>query len=63
MKKILLSIVALCCTIVAGAQSTDEISAIKDSLQVGDTLTLSIWRDGETMDITITLVDTNDVYS
>lgn len=44
-------------------KTTDEISAIKDSLQVGDTLTLSIWRDGETMDITITLVDTNDVYS
>lgn len=28
MKKILLSIIALCCTVVAGAQSTDEISAI-----------------------------------
>ena len=28
MKKILLSIIALCCTFVAGAQSTDQISAI-----------------------------------
>ena len=44
-------------------ETTDEISAIKDSLKVGDTMTLSIWRDGETMEITITLVDTNDVYS
>lgn len=33
MKKILLSIVALCCTVVAGAQTTDQISAI---LQVGN---------------------------
>ena len=33
MKKILLSIVALCCSMAAGAQSTDEISAI---LQHGD---------------------------
>ena len=33
MKKILLSIVALCCTVVAGAQQTDQISAV---LQVED---------------------------
>lgn len=33
MKKILLSIVALCCTMAAGAQQTDQISAI---LQVGN---------------------------
>lgn len=33
MKKILLSIMALCCTLAAGAQATDQISAI---LQVGD---------------------------
>ena len=33
MKKILLSIIALCCTLAAGAQATDQISAI---LQVGN---------------------------
>ncbi len=33
MKKILLSIIALCCTVVAGAQQTDQISAV---LQVGN---------------------------
>ena len=33
MKKILLSIMALCCTVVAGAQETDQISAV---LQVGN---------------------------
>ncbi len=44
-------------------ETTEEISSIKDSLQVGDTMTLSIWRDGESLEITITLMDTNDVYS
>ena len=44
-------------------RTTEDITKIKDELQVGDTMTLTIWRDGETMDIIITLVDTNDVYS
>ena len=43
--------------------TTEEISKIKDALQVGDTMTMTVWRDGETMEITISLVDTNDVYS
>ena len=42
---------------------TTEVSAIKDKLEVGDTMVLTIWRDGETFDVEITLVDTNDVYS
>ena len=44
-------------------KTTQEISEMKDALKVGDTMRMTIWRDGETMDITITLVDTNDVYS
>ena len=44
-------------------KTTQEISEMKDALKVGDTMTMTIWRNGETMDITITLVDTNDVYS
>ena len=44
-------------------RTTEEISKIKDELQVGDTMTMSVWRDGESMEITITLVDTNDIYS
>ena len=31
-------------------------------LSVGDTLVLSIWRDGEEFDVTVTLVDMNRVY-
>ena len=44
-------------------KTTEEISRIKDTLEVGDGMTLTIWRDGESLDITIVLVDTNDVYS
>ena len=42
MKKILLSIVALCCTEAVGAQSTDQISAI---LQKGDATTVYYGQD------------------
>ena len=42
---------------------TSEVSDIKDSLEVGDTMVLTIWRDGESFDVEIELVDTNDVYS
>ncbi len=42
MKKILLLIVALCCTVAAGAQSTDQISAI---LQKGDATTVYYGQD------------------
>jgi len=42
--------------------STDEVLAIKDRKNVGDTLKFSIWRNGEELTFTITLVDTNDIY-
>ena len=43
--------------------TTEEISRIKDEMQVGDKMILLVWRNGETMEISISLVDTNDVYS
>ena len=43
--------------------TTEEISAIKDTLQVGDSMVLTVWRDGKTNDYSILLVDTLDVYS
>lgn len=41
---------------------TSEVIEIKDAHQVGDTLILSIWRPEGEMEITITLMDTNDIY-
>ena len=43
-------------------KATDDVNAIKNELQVGDTMTFQIWRDGEELEITVTLVDTNDIY-
>lgn len=40
----------------------DEVNAIKNELSVGDTMTFTVWRDGETAEITVTLMDTNDIY-
>ena len=42
--------------------TTHEVNAIKEALSVGDTMTLTVYRDGETFDVTVTLMDTNDVY-
>jgi serine protease Do len=42
--------------------TTEEVVAIKDAHAVGDRLTFSIWRPEETLEITITLMDTNDIY-
>lgn len=42
--------------------TTAEVSAIKDALQVGDTLTLTIYRSGETFDVDVVLVDSSSVY-
>lgn len=43
-------------------KTTQEMLDIKNELQVGDTMRLSIWRDGETLEIEVKLVDTNDLY-
>ena len=42
--------------------TTYDVNAIKDGMHVGDPLTLTLYRDGKTFDVTITLVDTNDIY-
>lgn len=42
--------------------TSDDILAIRDSLQVGDVITFTIWRDGESSDIDVVIGDMNDVY-
>lgn len=41
--------------------TTYDVSAAKDGLKVGDTVTLTIYRDGKTFDVDVKLVDTNDI--
>ena len=41
---------------------TDDVLAIRDAMQIGDTMTLTIYRDGETFDIEIELFDLSKLY-
>ncbi len=42
--------------------TTKEVADIKDQFGVGDELLFTIWREGETFEVSVALVDTNDVY-
>ena len=44
------------------AKSSNDILRVRDSLQVGDTITFTIWRDGKTFDKDVALVEYSDVY-
>ena len=41
---------------------SDDVVAVKNQLQVGDTIHFTIWRDGETLEFDVVLMDTNDIY-
>lgn len=42
--------------------ATKEVAEIKDQFQVGDELIFQIWRGGEIFEVSVALVDTNDIY-
>lgn len=44
------------------AESADQINAIKNTLEVGDIMMFTVWRDGEELEFEVALVDTNSVY-
>ncbi len=41
---------------------TKQVAEIKDQFSVGDELLFKIWRDGEIFEVSVALIDTNDVY-
>ena len=41
---------------------TSEVSDIKNALGVGDSLSLTLWRDGETFSVNVKLVEASDIY-
>lgn len=41
---------------------TDDVNLIKDGYKVGDSIILTIFRDGETFDAEVLLVDMNEIY-
>ena len=42
---------------------TRQVLEIKEQFQVGDELSFTIWRDGETFEVRVALMDTNDIYN
>ena len=42
--------------------TTDDVAAIRDTLSVGDEMTLTVWRDGKTFEATIHLMEMSDLY-
>ena len=43
-------------------RTTDDVNELKNGLQVGDVMSFTIWRQGELLEIDVTLMDTNDIY-
>lgn len=44
-------------------KTTDDVAEIKSELSVGDSIHFKIWRDGETFEVDVVLMDTNDIYN
>ena len=44
------------------AKTTEDIVRVKNALYVGDSITFTIWRNGEIFDVAVVLVDFNDIY-
>ena len=43
-------------------RKTSELNDLKNKLQVGDLINLKFWRDGKELQLSIKLMDTNEVY-
>ena len=44
-------------------KTTDDVAEIKSGLSVGNSIHFKIWRDGETFEVDVVLMDTNDIYN
>ena len=42
--------------------ATEEVAAIRDTKSVGDSMRFTIWRQGETFEVDVLLMETNDIY-
>lgn len=44
-------------------ETTEDVSAVKDSLEIGSTMHFTIWRSGKTLEFDVELMDANDIYN
>ena len=42
--------------------SNADLAGIKAGLKIGDTINFTVWRDGKTFDVSVKLMDANDIY-
>ncbi len=42
--------------------TTEDVNRIKNTMKVGDEIQFRVWRDGETIQVSVQLMDTNDLY-
>ncbi len=42
--------------------TTAQVGALIEDLEVGDTITLTVYREGETFEVEVALVETSDIY-
>jgi len=45
------------------AKSTQDILDVRNGLKVGDTIHFTVWRDGESFDVDVAMIEFNDVYN
>ena len=45
-----------------GVTTTAQVGEIIAGLEVGDTITMTVYRNGETFDVEVALVETSDIY-
>lgn len=46
----------------APVRTTQDVGLIRDGFDVGDTITLTLFRDGRTFDVEVELMDVNELY-
>lgn len=44
------------------ARTTEDVLKVRDTLLVGDSITFTIWRDGDSFDLDVVVGDMNDIY-
>ena len=44
------------------ARTTDDILKVRNGLQIGDTIRFTVWREGESFDVDVAMMEMNDVY-
>ncbi len=45
------------------ALTTSDVAEAKAAIEIGDTITFTVWRDGKTFDVDVKLMDSHEIYN